>query len=75
MAYQYSNPYQAAAQVSTPAASRSTFGAAVGAAQGYQVMFGGLPLDVTDKDLRVSVPNSRREPRGSKLNGPRSGGG
>ena len=54
MAYQYSNPYQASSQVNTPPASRSTFGAAVGAAQGYQVLFGGLPLDVTDKDLRVS---------------------
>jgi hypothetical protein len=47
MAYNYANPFQAQAP------SRSTFGAASGSS-GYQVLFGGLPLDVTEKDIRVS---------------------
>lgn len=50
MAYNYSNPFQQAPS----SASRSTFTAASGSSPGYQVIFSGLPLDVSEKDLRVS---------------------
>ncbi len=46
-AYNYSNPFQ-----QTPSsASRSTFTAASSSSPGYQVIFSGLPLDVSEKDL------------------------
>lgn len=49
MAYNYTNPF-----VSSPVPSRSTFTATAGSSVGYQVLFSGLPTDVTEKDLRVS---------------------
>lgn len=49
MAYQYSNPYIPLA----PPAPRSTFNAISTSSHGSQILFGGLPLDVTEKDIRV----------------------
>ena len=58
MAYKYSNPFMSSPAVSSPAQSspafpRSTFAAVSGSSVGYQVLLGGLPLDVLEKDLRV----------------------
>jgi hypothetical protein len=56
MAYNYSNPYAAPSQPQGFAPPRSTFSATQAAGnQRFQVLFSGLPPDVSEKDLRVSL--------------------
>ncbi len=58
MSYQYSNlldPATIATSISsqpTPSTARSTFTASLSSSS-YQILFQGLPLDVSEKDLRV----------------------